>query len=92
MTAPFLEINESPKFTRYVQTTADTLSTPKAVNYLGVRLNPRLTFWVQIQHEAGKAAKINSELSRLMANIGYRHSIRPNKKRYDNSMATKLGE
>ncbi|OFC59617.1 hypothetical protein BBW68_15035 [Candidatus Erwinia dacicola] len=40
------------------------------MNYLGIRLDPRLTFWVQIQHAAGKAAKITSQLSRLMANIG----------------------
>ncbi len=53
-----------------MQTTTDILKTQKAVNYLGVRLDPRLTFWVQIQHAAGKAAKITSQLSRLMANIG----------------------
>nr|AMS38369.1 hypothetical protein [Bactrocera tryoni] len=53
-----------------MHTTTDILRTKKAVNYLGVRLDPRLTFWVQIQHAAGKAAKITSQLSRLMANIG----------------------
>ena len=51
-------------------TTCDTtLTTPKVVNYLGIRLNPRLTFWAKIQHAATKAAKVTSLHSGLMANI-----------------------
>ena len=38
--------------------------------YVGIRLDPRLTFWVQIRYAASKAAKVTSLLSELMANIG----------------------
>lgn len=47
-----------------------TLVTRRALKYLGVRLDCRLTYWAQIQHAAAKAAKVTGMLSRLMANIG----------------------
>lgn len=47
-----------------------SLVTQKAVKYLGLRLDCRLTYWAQIQHAATKAAKVTGMLSRLMANIG----------------------
>lgn len=46
------------------------LSTKKTVNYLGVRLDPKLTYMNQIRHATTKAAKITGQLSRLMANVG----------------------
>lgn len=45
-------------------------TTQRAVNYLGVRLDPRLTFSAQIQYAAEKAGRVTASLSRLMANIG----------------------
>ena len=52
-------------------TTCDTtLTTRKVINYIGVRLDPRLTFWAQIRYAATKAVKVTSLFSGLMANIG----------------------
>ena len=48
----------------------NTLMRRKVGNYLGSRLDSKLTFYTQIQHAATKAAKVTSLLSRLMANIG----------------------
>ncbi|XP_036317690.1 uncharacterized protein LOC118732668, partial [Rhagoletis pomonella] len=50
--------------------TGITLKTQRVIKYLGVRLDPRLTYWAQMQHAAAKAAKATAYLSRLMANIG----------------------
>lgn len=47
-----------------------TISTKKVVNYLGMRLDSKLTFSHQIQYATIKASKITSQLSRLMANVG----------------------
>lgn len=47
-----------------------TLTSKRVLNYLGIRLDPKLTFNNQIQFSANKAAKITGKLSRLMANIG----------------------
>lgn len=61
---------------RHIPTTIDfnigetTLHTKQCVNYLGIRLDPKMTFSNQIQHAATKSAKITAQLSRLMANIG----------------------
>ncbi len=53
-----------------MRTITETLRTQKVVNYLGVRIDSRLTYWAQIQHAAKKASIITSQLSRLMSNIG----------------------
>lgn len=53
-----------------MRTTTETLRTQKGVNYLGVRLDCKLTYWTQNPHFAGKVSKITFELSRLMANTG----------------------
>ena len=47
-----------------------TLRTKKVVSYLGIRLDPRLTFWAQIHHAAIKASKVSGLLCKLMANVG----------------------
>lgn len=47
-----------------------SLTTKKAVRYLGVRLDSKLSFWAQIQYAAKKAGKVTGLLSKLMANIG----------------------
>lgn len=46
------------------------ISTKKSVNYLGIRLDSKLTYSDQITYATTKAAKITAQLSRLMANIG----------------------
>ena len=47
------------------------LTTRKVVQlYIIIRLEPKLTFWAQIQHAAIKAANITSLLGGLMANNG----------------------
>ena len=46
-----------------------TLTRRKVVNYLSIRLDPKLTFRAQIQHATTKAAKITSLLSGFMANV-----------------------
>ena len=48
----------------------EVIKTQKAVKYLGITLDPKLTYWAQIQQAATKAAKATSALSRLMANVG----------------------
>lgn len=47
-----------------------TIPTKTSVNYLGIRLDSKLTYSNQIQYATNKAAKITAQLSRLMANIG----------------------
>lgn len=47
-----------------------TLHTKRCLNYLGIRLDPKMTYSNQIHHAAAKAARITAQLSRLMANIG----------------------
>lgn len=42
----------------------------RAVKYLGVRLDTKLSYWEQIRTASEKAAKITTMLSRLMANVG----------------------
>ena len=49
---------------------AETVFTKKAVKYLGVRLDAKLSYWDQIKYAAGKAANVTMKLSRLMANVG----------------------
>lgn len=46
------------------------ISTKSTVNYLGIRLDTKLTFSCHIQHSINKAAEITANLSRLMANVG----------------------
>lgn len=46
------------------------IRTKRFVNYLGIRLDSKLTFSEQVHYAAGKATKITGQLSRLMANIG----------------------
>lgn len=48
----------------------EIMVTQNAVKYLGIRLDPKLTYGAQIQYATEKAAQITSQLSRLMANIG----------------------
>ena len=59
-----------------ITTCGTTFKSKKVFNYLGIRPDPRLTFWVQIRHTATNVAKIISLLSRLMANIGDHTQIR----------------
>ena len=47
-----------------------TITSKRAVKYLGVHLDSRLTFWTQIREATTKAAKATASLSRLMANVG----------------------
>ena len=49
---------------------SETICTQSSVKYLGLRLDPRLNFTSQLEASTAKAAKISSNLSRLMANIG----------------------
>ena len=52
-------------------TTCDPdLTTWKVINNLGIRLDRKLTFWVQIRYATTKAVKVTSLFSGLMANIG----------------------
>ena len=45
-------------------TTCDTtLKTRKVVNYLGIRLDPSLTFWAHIRYVTTKLAKVTALLS-----------------------------
>lgn len=46
------------------------IQTKEAVKYLGIMLDGKLSFWNHICKAADKAAKVVSNLSRLMANIG----------------------
>lgn len=46
------------------------VSTKKAVKYLGLLLDNKLTFWEQLRYAADKAERATGHLSRLMANIG----------------------
>lgn len=48
----------------------NTISTQKVVNYLGIRLDNKLSYWAQIKYAAIKAAQATASLSRLMANVG----------------------
>lgn len=45
------------------------IPTSKTVNYLGIRLDPKLTFSAQMNYASKKAIEITNQLSRLMANI-----------------------
>ena len=47
-----------------------SLTTLKVVNYLGIRLDAKQTFYTQIQQAATKTAKVTFLLSRLMAKVG----------------------
>lgn len=47
-----------------------TMKTQRSIKYLGVRLDSKLTYSVQINYAATKAAQIITQLSKLMANIG----------------------
>lgn len=47
-----------------------SIRTKRCVNYLGIRLDPKLTYSNQTQHATTKAAKTTAQLSRLMANVG----------------------
>lgn len=53
-----------------MQVSDQVIRTTRTLNYLGVRLDPRMTFWAQIHYAAKKASKASASLSRLMANIG----------------------
>lgn len=46
------------------------IKTQRAVKYLGIKLDSRLTFSAQAQYAAKKTGKVTSALSRLMANVG----------------------
>lgn len=46
------------------------IKTKREVKYLGIRLDPRMTYTAQIQHASLKAGKVMANLSRLMANVG----------------------
>lgn len=46
------------------------IPTKKTVNYLGIRLDSKLTFSAQIDYASMKATVITAQLSRLMTNIG----------------------
>ena len=48
----------------------EPIRTKSCVRYLGIRLDPRLTFMYQIPYSASKTQKIVKQLSNLMANIG----------------------
>ena len=59
-------------------TICDTnLTMRKLVNYFGIRLVPRPTFWTQIWHAATKAAKVTTLFSRLLGNLGSPKQSRP---------------
>lgn len=49
---------------------SETIRTKRRLTYLGLRLDPRLTFRAQLEYAASKAAQTTAFLSRLMANIG----------------------
>lgn len=49
---------------------SETIKTRRWIKYLGLRLDPRLTFRDQFEQAATKAAQTTVFLSRLMANIG----------------------
>ena len=46
------------------------IETKRAVKHLGVKLDTKLTFWEQIKDASNKAAKVTTNLSRLMKNVG----------------------
>lgn len=46
------------------------IRTTKSINYLGIRLDSKLTFSNQIKYATTKAAQTTAKLSRLMANVG----------------------
>lgn len=46
------------------------MQTKRAVKYLGLMLDTKLTFWDQIRRAADKAAVITARLGRIMANVG----------------------
>lgn len=48
----------------------EIMFTQKSIKYLGISLDPKLTYWAQIQYATTKAAQITAQLSRLMANTG----------------------
>ena len=49
---------------------AETIRAKPAVNYLGVRLDTKLSFREQIRYAVEKAGRTTTALSRLMANVG----------------------
>lgn len=46
------------------------IPTKKCINYLGIRLDSKLTFAHQINYATTRATEITAQLSRLMSNIG----------------------
>lgn len=48
----------------------ETVLTKKAVKYLGLHIDTKLTYWEQIRYATEKASKMTILLSRLMANTG----------------------
>ena len=48
----------------------EEITTKNSARYLGIRLDPRLTFTYHIQYSASKAQKIVRQLSRLMVDTG----------------------
>ena len=46
------------------------IPTKNSIKYLGVRLDSKLTYSEQIEYATARAARITTQLSRLMANIG----------------------
>lgn len=46
------------------------IPTKTSTKYLGIRLDPKLTYSKQIEYATTKAAKVTSQLGRLMANVG----------------------
>ena len=54
-----------------MQVGAKAILIKKALKYLGVRLDSKLSYWKQIKYAADEyAAHITSKLSRLMVNVG----------------------
>lgn len=53
-----------------IEIEGEIINTSRFLNYLGIRLDTKMTFSNQIKYAADKAARTVSQLSRLMANIG----------------------
>ena len=61
-----------------IQVGGTEIETKKAVKYLGLMIDSKLTFWEQIRQAADKACTVTVALSRLMANV---RGPKPSKRR-----------
>ncbi|KRG07865.1 uncharacterized protein Dmoj_GI25882, partial [Drosophila mojavensis] len=52
-----------------MRVSGNLIRTQRTVNYLGVRLDSKLTFWEQLKYATRKTATATGSLSRLMANV-----------------------